>query len=107
MPIVTWLSVCASPSPGPPSYFIMDMNLKAVLLMMLPPPSLSLAPIIGHVGDGNFHSMILLDPDNRKEVQLAKELTARMARLVITAGVLQLHICTMECLSHKSNRHVP
>ena len=38
------------------------------------------APIIGHVGDGNFHSLILLDSDDREQVGVAKELAARMAR---------------------------
>ena len=33
--------------------------------------------------------MILLDPDNSEEVRLARELTARMARSVITEGILQ------------------
>ena len=38
------------------------------------------APIIGHVGDGNFHSLILLDPDNEEELAAAKELAFRMAK---------------------------
>ncbi|HUL65543.1 MAG TPA: FAD-linked oxidase C-terminal domain-containing protein [Burkholderiaceae bacterium] len=33
-----------------------------------------LAPILGHVGDGNFHCAILLDPDDPKEVEAAERL---------------------------------
>ena len=41
-----------------------------------------LAPIIGHVGDGNFHSLIMIDPDNEQERAAAKELAFRMAKYV-------------------------
>lgn len=41
-----------------------------------------LAPIIGHVGDGNFHSLIMIDPDNEQERTAAKELAFRMAKYV-------------------------
>ncbi len=37
-----------------------------------------IAPIVGHVGDGNFHMLILIDPDNADEVARAKALHARM-----------------------------
>ncbi len=37
-----------------------------------------IAPIVGHVGDGNFHMLILIDPDNADEVSRAKALHARM-----------------------------
>ena len=42
----------------------------------------TLAPIIGHVGDGNFHSLIMIDPNNEHELAAAKELAHRMAQYV-------------------------
>ncbi|KAL5466820.1 hypothetical protein EMCRGX_G030971 [Ephydatia muelleri] len=44
------------------------------------------APIIGHVGDGNFHSLLLVDPNNSEELQMAKDLGVRMARRAMAAG---------------------
>ena len=38
------------------------------------------APIVGHVGDGNFHSLLLVDVEDPQEVSTAKELTHKMAR---------------------------
>jgi D-lactate dehydrogenase (cytochrome) len=38
------------------------------------------APIIGHVGDGNFHVTILLDPNNPQEVAEAERLNERLIR---------------------------
>lgn len=38
------------------------------------------APTIGHVGDGNFHTLLLVDVENPQEVAAAKELTHKMAR---------------------------
>ena len=38
------------------------------------------APIVGHVGDGNFHCLILLDPDDQEEVGVAKEVATKLAR---------------------------
>jgi len=37
-----------------------------------------LAPIVGHVGDGNFHVDMVLDPDNADEVSRAVELNERL-----------------------------
>ena len=37
------------------------------------------APILGHVGDGNFHTILLLDPENEKELVEAKRLATNMA----------------------------
>ena len=45
------------------------------------------APIVGHVGDGNFHMLILIDPANPDEVARAKALHARMvARAIAMDG---------------------
>jgi D-lactate dehydrogenase (cytochrome) len=37
-----------------------------------------IAPIVGHVGDGNFHTLILTDPDDHAEIARAKALHERM-----------------------------
>ena len=37
-----------------------------------------IAPIVGHVGDGNFHLIMLLDPENEKEVSEAKTLNDKL-----------------------------
>jgi len=45
------------------------------------------APIVGHVGDGNFHMLILIDPSDAGEVSRAKALQARMvARAIAMDG---------------------
>lgn len=41
------------------------------------------ATIAGHVGDGNFHAFIMLDPHDRQEVARAEALHERMARRAI------------------------
>ncbi|WP_262694274.1 FAD-binding oxidoreductase [Kordiimonas aquimaris] len=41
------------------------------------------ATMLGHVGDGNFHSIILVDPENPIDMQLADDLNARMMRRAI------------------------
>ncbi|XP_029464731.1 probable D-lactate dehydrogenase, mitochondrial isoform X1 [Rhinatrema bivittatum] len=49
-------------------------------------------PIAGHVGDGNFHCIMVLNPDDMEEVQRVKEFTDRLAR-----RALALHgTCTGE-----------
>ena len=44
------------------------------------------APILGHVGDGNFHVTFILDPARQDEVELAQELNRRMVRRAIAMG---------------------
>ncbi|MCC2112952.1 MAG: hypothetical protein KDJ16_13040, partial [Hyphomicrobiales bacterium] len=38
-----------------------------------------LAPIVGHVGDGNFRTVVLVDMDNEKEVAEAEAYVSRLA----------------------------
>lgn len=45
-----------------------------------------LCPIVGHVGDGNFHVMILFDPENEDEAARAQGLADWVARQAIRCG---------------------
>lgn len=45
-----------------------------------------LAPIVGHVGDGNFHMIVLFDPDSESEKQAAEELSSYVASAAIELG---------------------
>jgi D-lactate dehydrogenase (cytochrome) len=38
-----------------------------------------IAPIVGHVGDGNFHSTPMIDPNNPQEIKAAKGFLERLA----------------------------
>ncbi len=40
--------------------------------------------IVGHVGDGNFHAMMLIDPDNADEMAEAERLNERIVRLALS-----------------------
>jgi D-lactate dehydrogenase (cytochrome) len=41
------------------------------------------APIVGHVGDGNFHVQFVLDPERPEEFAVAKAVNARMIERAI------------------------
>lgn len=43
-------------------------------------------PILGHVGDGNFHSILLFDQDNPAEVAAAEDLSHRMVERALAMG---------------------
>ncbi|NDW01043.1 FAD-binding oxidoreductase [Salipiger sp. PrR002] len=43
-------------------------------------------PILGHVGDGNFHAVLLIDPDSPEELKTAKALSHRMAERALRLG---------------------
>jgi D-lactate dehydrogenase (cytochrome) len=45
-----------------------------------------LAPIVGHVGDGNFHLLMLIDPDNPEELARAQAVNKRLVRRAIAMG---------------------
>lgn len=48
--------------------------------------SLIPAPILGHVGDGNFHAILLIDPTSTTEKRAAQDLSARMADRALALG---------------------
>jgi len=43
-------------------------------------------PLFGHVGDGNFHLMILVDPDSDADIEEAWNLNTRLVRRAIAMG---------------------
>ena len=43
-------------------------------------------PLFGHVGDGNFHLMILVDPDSEPDVEEAWALNTRLVRRALAMG---------------------
>ena len=45
-----------------------------------------LAPIVGHVGDGNFHVLLLVDTNNPDEIKKAEEIIGRLAHRAIEMG---------------------
>ncbi|NIR59053.1 MAG: FAD-binding oxidoreductase, partial [Gammaproteobacteria bacterium] len=45
-----------------------------------------LSPIVGHVGDGNFHCQVLCDPDDDDEIAACRDFTARLAARAIAMG---------------------
>lgn len=45
-----------------------------------------MGPMVGHVGDGNFHSSLLVTPGNADELAAAKRVAARMAERALAVG---------------------
>jgi D-lactate dehydrogenase (cytochrome) len=45
-----------------------------------------LAPLVGHVGDGNFHLTYVIDPDNPAEMETAQRLNERMVHRALAMG---------------------
>lgn len=44
------------------------------------------APIVGHVGDGNFHVLVMFDAENSSEMAAAKSFANRLAHRAIAMG---------------------
>jgi len=44
------------------------------------------APILGHVGDGNYHTLFLTDPNKPEELAMAKDLSHRMNTRALALG---------------------
>jgi D-lactate dehydrogenase (cytochrome) len=45
-----------------------------------------IAPLVGHVGDGNFHLNIIVDPDNPRELAEVKAFSARLIKRALAMG---------------------
>ena len=43
-------------------------------------------PILGHVGDGNFHAILMIERENPEEMKAAKELSSRMMERALRLG---------------------
>ena len=65
------------------------------------------APIIGHVGDGNFHATIFFDPDDDAAMQKALGLDKRMVQRALEMGGTSTgeHGIGMGKLKHMRNEH--
>jgi D-lactate dehydrogenase (cytochrome) len=44
------------------------------------------APLVGHVGDGNFHLNIIVNPDDARELAEAKAFNERLIRRALAMG---------------------
>ena len=44
------------------------------------------APIVGHVGDGNFHTCVLVDPNDPEDIARAEEFHARLVERALAHG---------------------
>jgi D-lactate dehydrogenase (cytochrome) len=65
------------------------------------------APILGHVGDGNFHAILLIDPDRAIEKSEAKHLANAMAERALALGgtITGEHGIGMGKLTHMAAQH--
>lgn len=64
-------------------------------------------PILGHVGDGNFHAILMMDPKNPSELAEAKRLADRMVTRALKMGgtVTGEHGVGMGKLKYMSAEH--
>jgi len=45
-----------------------------------------MAPLVGHVGDGNFHLVLLIDPEDPKDIAEAERINERLVNRAISMG---------------------
>ncbi|MFT5221315.1 MAG: D-lactate dehydrogenase (cytochrome), partial [Gammaproteobacteria bacterium] len=65
------------------------------------------APIIGHVGDGNFHSTVFIDPDDDSQFEKALAFDKRLVQRALDMGgtCTGEHGIGMGKLKHMRNEH--
>ena len=73
--VVTDICVPMSELPGAVAAAAADMEAAGLL-----------GDIVGHVGDGNFHTLMLVEPGNAEEIATAKRIARRMADRAIAVG---------------------
>ena len=73
--VVTDVCVPMSELPGAVTAAAADMAAAGIL-----------GDIVGHVGDGNVHTLLLIEPGNAEELARAKEVANAMARRAIAVG---------------------
>ena len=73
--VVTDVCVPMSELPGAVTAAAADMAAAGIL-----------GDIVGHVGDGTFHTLLLIEPGNAEELARAKEVANAMARRAIAVG---------------------
>ena len=66
-------------------------------------------PILGHVGDGNFHAILLVRPDDPTEMAVAQRLSGRMADRALRLGgtITGEHGIGMGKLGYMAAEHGP
>ncbi len=66
-------------------------------------------PILGHVGDGNFHAILLVEPGNAAEMAAAERLSGRMAERALRLGgtVSGEHGIGLGKLGYMASEHGP
>jgi len=66
-------------------------------------------PILGHVGDGNFHAVLLVDPKNQTDIAAAHDVSNRMAERALRLGgtVTGEHGIGFGKLDHMAAEHGP
>lgn len=64
-------------------------------------------PILGHVGDGNFHAILMVNPGDAAEIAVAKALAARMAERALALGgtITGEHGVGLGKLAHMAAEH--
>ncbi len=66
-------------------------------------------PIVGHVGDGNYHAALMVEPGNETQLATAKAVAARMAEKAIALGgtVTGEHGIGMGKMAYMAAEHGP
>ena len=73
--------------PRPPNRLVPPMTTAVMLSrLVMAPPSGLIAPIAGHVGDGNFHTQPLLDLGDPEEVARVQGFIDRLVKRALAMG---------------------